>query len=176
MHAPACPAAACRLAQDAHISLAFRTSMPLLHDLIHALLQAIVSHEEHDTVYVKDYACRSFSVATLRAMIEVVLENMPAGRLPSKEQFAVHEASQLPSVSSSNACCAIQISASGYLWAVRFLLPNVYHCQSAFERISLQSLAGFLLVACSQKSRQGLCLTMLKTGMHNMILLKMTRR
>ena len=72
--------------------------MPLLHDLIHALLQAIVSHEEHDTVYVKDYACRSFSVATLRAMIEVVLENMPAGRLPSKEQFTVHESLQSPQV------------------------------------------------------------------------------
>ena len=75
-----------------------KTSMPLLHDLTHALPQAIVSHEEHDTVYVKDYACRSFSVATLRAMIEVVLENMPAGRLPSKVQFAVHESLQSPQV------------------------------------------------------------------------------
>lgn len=46
------------------------------------LLQAIVSHAEHDTVYAKDWACRSFSYATLRTMIEVVLENMPAGERP----------------------------------------------------------------------------------------------
>ena len=30
-------------------------------------------------MYVMDWACRSFSYATLRTMIEVVLENMPAG-------------------------------------------------------------------------------------------------
>ena len=38
-----------------------------------------MSHDEHDTVYAKDLACRSFSYATLRAMIEIVLENLPAG-------------------------------------------------------------------------------------------------
>ena len=41
-----------------------------------------MSHAEHDTVYAKDWACRSFSYATLRTMIEVVLENMPAGERP----------------------------------------------------------------------------------------------
>ena len=41
-----------------------------------------MSHAEHDTVYAKDWACRSFSYATLRTMIEVVLENMPAGECP----------------------------------------------------------------------------------------------
>ena len=46
-----------------------------------ANLQAIVSHEEHDTVYARDLACRSFSYATLRAMVEIVLENLPAGGL-----------------------------------------------------------------------------------------------
>ena len=42
-------------------------------------MQAIVSHSEHDTVYVKDLACRSFSYATLRLMCDIILENMPAG-------------------------------------------------------------------------------------------------
>ena len=41
--------------------------------------QAIVSHPEHDTVYVTDPACRSFSHATLKMFIEIVLENMPTG-------------------------------------------------------------------------------------------------
>ena len=72
-----------------------------------------MSHGEHDTVYVKDYACRSFSVATLRAMIEVVLENMPAGWFPSNVQFAVSR-----------------------------VLPNVYHYKSAIKDFSLQSVAG----------------------------------
>ena len=38
-----------------------------------------MSHEEHDTVYAKDLACRSFSFSTLRTMVEIVLENLPAG-------------------------------------------------------------------------------------------------
>lgn len=45
------------------------------------MLQAIVSHDEHDTVYAKDLACRSFSYATLRTMVEIVLENLPAGAM-----------------------------------------------------------------------------------------------
>ena len=44
-----------------------------------------MSHEEHDTVYAKDLACRSFSYATLRAMAEIILENLPAGGSPSHE-------------------------------------------------------------------------------------------
>ncbi|CAL8464659.1 g4194 [Coccomyxa elongata] len=42
-------------------------------------MQAIVAHEEHDTVYVKDPACRSFSYDTLKLFVEIILENMPAG-------------------------------------------------------------------------------------------------
>ena len=53
-----------------------------LRAIVSCLLQAIVSHAEHDTVYVMDWACRSFSYSTLRTMIEVVLENMPAGKRP----------------------------------------------------------------------------------------------
>ena len=45
--------------------------------------QAIVSHPEHDVVYVKDPACRSFSYKTLQTFIQIVVENMPAGAAPS---------------------------------------------------------------------------------------------
>ena len=53
-----------------------------------------MSHEEHDTVYAKDLACRSFSYATLRAMVEIVLENLPAGgfqlyKTPASLQFCL---------------------------------------------------------------------------------------
>ena len=48
-----------------------------------ACLKAIVAHEEHDTVYVKDPACRSFSHDTLKLFVEIILENMPAGAAPS---------------------------------------------------------------------------------------------
>ena len=41
--------------------------------------QAIVSHPEHDTVYVKDPACRSFSHVTLQTFIQIILDNMPTG-------------------------------------------------------------------------------------------------
>ncbi len=44
-----------------------------------ACVKAIVAHEEHDTVYVKDPACRSFSYDTLKLFTEIILENMPAG-------------------------------------------------------------------------------------------------
>jgi hypothetical protein len=44
--------------------------------------QAIVSHVEHDTVYVTDPACRSFSKNTLKNFIQIVVENMPAGAWP----------------------------------------------------------------------------------------------
>lgn len=48
-------------------------------DASSACVKAIVAHEEHDTVYVKDPACRSFSYDTLKLFIEIILENMPAG-------------------------------------------------------------------------------------------------
>ena len=44
-------------------------------------MQAIVAHPEHDTVYVKDPACRSFSYDTLKLFIEIILENMPTGEI-----------------------------------------------------------------------------------------------
>lgn len=47
--------------------------------LMFSRLQAIVAHLEHDTVYVKDPACRSFSLDTLKLFIEIILENMPTG-------------------------------------------------------------------------------------------------
>lgn len=42
-------------------------------------VQAIVAHSEHDMVYVKDPACRSFSYDTLKLFTEIILENMPTG-------------------------------------------------------------------------------------------------
>ncbi|KAK9904717.1 hypothetical protein WJX75_001194 [Coccomyxa subellipsoidea] len=46
--------------------------------LLHPM-QAIVAHSEHDMVYVKDPACRSFSYDTLKLFTEIILENMPTG-------------------------------------------------------------------------------------------------
>ena len=57
------------------------SAWPGHHMIVWGLVQAIVSHSEHDTVYVKDLACRSFSYATLRLMCDIILENMPAGEI-----------------------------------------------------------------------------------------------
>ena len=43
------------------------------------LVQTIVMHKEHDTLYAVDPACRNFSLSTLKIMIGIVLENMPGG-------------------------------------------------------------------------------------------------
>ncbi len=42
-------------------------------------MRVIVSHPEHDSIYVNDLACRSFGRETLRSLCNLMLENLPAG-------------------------------------------------------------------------------------------------
>jgi len=42
-------------------------------------MRVIVSHPEHESIYVNDLACRSFGRETLRGMCNLMLENLPTG-------------------------------------------------------------------------------------------------
>jgi hypothetical protein len=56
-------------------------------------MRVIVSHPEHDSIYVNDLACRSFGRETLRSLCNLMLENLPAGA-PRRRSVAL--ASRLP--------------------------------------------------------------------------------
>ena len=53
-------------------------------------MRVIVSHPEHESIYVNDLACRSFGRETLRGMCNLMLENLPTGAASSSYTSFCH--------------------------------------------------------------------------------------
>ncbi len=57
-------------------------------------MRVIVSHPEHDSIYVNDLACRSFGRETLRSLCNLMLENLPAGAPRPTPPYNLHHRPQ----------------------------------------------------------------------------------
>ena len=79
--------------------------------LLEAPLTMIVSHPEHESIYVNDIACRSFGRETLRSVCNLMLDNLPTGALSRLiKTGVVHNiwfAICLLGVRSASACAAL---------------------------------------------------------------------